>query len=55
MIDLLPQKTTEMIAQLGESESQGFLLTGSVASNLPQVINKLSRLLVAADNEGQYT
>ena len=54
MIDLLPQKTTEMIAQLGESESQGFLLTGSVASNLPQVINKLSRLLVAANNEGQY-
>ncbi len=54
MIELLPQKTTEMIAQLGESESQGFLLTGSVASNLPLVIDRLSKILISAKNEGQY-
>jgi len=55
MIELVHQKTNDIIKQLGLSSSHGFLLTGSDASNLPFVVDKLSRNWIEAANEGQYS
>lgn len=54
MIELLHQKTNDIIKQLGLSSSHGLLLTGSTASNLPFVVDRLSRNWISATSEGQY-